>query len=128
MLSDVCFDFVILHAQKRKELIPNLQSLAESVEHYCKSYPKESGSQIDALRRAIKRVERFYRDISRPEDQDRFEEALLWLFVLAETVRHYYDGVLLPDASVEKWCASQLRKLEDIEQGRCPHCRTAYRR
>jgi len=119
---------VSLHAQKKVPLTQGLRQLAHDLTNYSTpphTYSTDVGSQIDALRRAVKRVERFYQKISKPADQDRFEEALLWLLVLAETVRHYYDAVWIPDASPERWCADKLCELERVRQNRCPYCGTA---
>ena len=117
MLSDACSDFVTLYA-RQKDAARLVAELREDVAWYSRpnyplQYPADPGSQVDALRRAIKRV------LARPEDQD----AMLWLLMLAECVRHYFDfygGDANNDLDV--WCVRQLRELENLKNGRCPHC------
>jgi hypothetical protein len=121
MLSDVCSDFVSLVAEKKIPIAKAVRKLAKDVEHYAEpswEYPLDKGGQIDALRRAIKWV------ISRPDD----EEALLWLLVLADCVRDYYDSfrrfyMIEGDGSdIDKWLAWQLRQYELISENRCHWC------
>ena len=106
MLSDACHDFVAHFGDDcdRFEFVDDglqnsgvpeedttyfrhlVTELMERVEGYSKidtfGYAQCEGSRIDALRRAGQRV------LSNPDDK----EALLWLLVLAECVRSYYDG------------------------------------
>jgi hypothetical protein len=118
MLSDSCADFVAMHAENDLPVEQNVRRLAEGIEHYSKlswsdvyGSARGPGGQLDALRRATKRV------ITRPDDKD----ALLWLLMLAECVRSYYDGALTGD-DVEDWCERWLKKWEDVASGRCPDC------
>jgi hypothetical protein len=117
MLSDSCCDFISLYARK-KVPAPAVAELLHDVQWYTRrdypiKYPTGPGSLTDALRRATKRV------LDHPED----EESLLWLLVLAETVRGYYDANLtFGDDVVGHWCAQWIREIEDFKAGRCPRC------
>jgi hypothetical protein len=121
-LADECFDFV-RGLKTESKLKPQLAELLEGLDRYSKTpwdYPAHGGSEIDALRRACKRV------LARPNDK----EALLWLLVLANCVQHYHDDLLafyswfndhqLSDLDI--WRADQLRQQENIEKRRCPTC------
>jgi hypothetical protein len=121
-LADACSDFVGGYKTEREQK-PWLEELLEHLDWYSKrgwDYPKHRGSEIDALRRACKRV------LARPNDK----EALLWLLVLANCVQHYHDDLVafyswfndhqLSDLDI--WRADQLRQQENIEKRRCPAC------
>jgi hypothetical protein len=112
-LADVCSDFVAFHAQEGWPVAENFQSLADDVERYSKppwDYPSE---QLDALRRAIERVKAIKQVAPWSVDD---EKALLWLFVLAECIRHYHDSLtdffLNRGSAVDKWCANQSDAVE----------------
>jgi hypothetical protein len=118
-LADVCSDFVAFHAQEGWPLAEDLQLLADEVEHYSKppwDYPPE---QLAALRRAIERAKATKQVDPRSVDD---EKALLWLFVLAECIRHYHDSMtdffLTRGSDIDKWCANQLRESDAVEARR----------
>src|SRR5438045_3619774 len=119
-LADVCSDFV--HGYDTEETPePQLTELLKGLDWYSKDYPAHRGSDIDALRRACKRV------LARPND----EEALLWLLVLANCVREYRDNMMIWGLAgfldgrlshLDIWRADQLRQYENFEKKRCPAC------
>ena len=118
-LADVCSDFVHGY-ETEKTPEPQLTELLKDLDRYSKHYPTHRGSEIDALRRACKRV------LARPND----EEALLWLLVLANCVRQYRDDMTgwalgSPDdklSHLDIWRADQLRQDENFKKKRCPAC------
>lgn len=122
-LADACSDFVGGY-KNESEQKPWLEELLEDLAHYSKNswdYPTHRGSEIDALRRACKRV------LARPNDK----EALLWLLVLANCVQRFHDNLVAFHSwfsrddrlsDLDTWRANQLRQYENIKKGRCPTC------
>src|SRR5262245_8975092 len=117
-LDDTCCDFVSLHAQKRVPLAQSLDSLIREVDWYSRDYPSDAGSQVDALRRAAKRVQR----LQGSKDQRAFQGALLWLLKLVDYVGVNRVCGNEPDDAVDKWCSDWLRKLELVSKDQCPSC------
>jgi hypothetical protein len=74
-LDDVCSDFVSLFARGRSP-VQSVNDLLEWVEIYSDGYPSDKGSQLDAMRRAAKRVQRLQRSGDQNSLSKRFGLAL----------------------------------------------------